>query len=105
MKHSLIFPFSLSNLVKLFHASFYRKWPASCHVFVKWPVGQKKLDHTELNASVNKPNKARSPSLNPKQSEVSPLIGEVVYNLRKMLFSTQRRELLQFETITKHTLG
>jgi len=30
------------------------------------------------NASVNKPNKARVPSLNPKQSEISPLNGAVV---------------------------
>jgi len=29
------------------------------------------------------------PLLNPKQSEISPLNGEVVYNLRKMLVSTQ----------------
>jgi len=43
--------------------------------------------------------------LNQKQREISPLNGEVVYNLRKMLVSTQRTELLQFETITKHTLG
>jgi len=27
------------------------------------------LDHTELNPSINKPNKVRSPLLNPKQSE------------------------------------
>jgi len=53
----------------------------------------------------NKPNKTRLLSLNPKQSEISPLDGEVVYNLRKMLVSTQRRELVWFETITKHTLG
>jgi len=32
--------------------------------------------------------------LNPKQSEISPLNGEVVYDLRKMFVSTQRRELL-----------
>ena len=31
--------------------------------------------------------------------------GEVVYDLRKMLVPTQRRQLLQFETITKHILG
>ena len=48
----------------------------------------------KLNASINKPNKARVPSMNPKQCEKSPLNGEVVYNLRKMLVSTQRRELL-----------
>jgi len=48
----------------------------------------------KLNAYVNKPNKARVPSLNLKQNEISPLNGEVVYNLRKMLVSTQRRELL-----------
>ena len=45
--------------------------------------------HPGLNASINK---ERVPSLNPKQSEISPLNGEVVYNLRKMLVSTQRRE-------------
>jgi len=28
------------------------------------------------------------------KSEISPLNGEVVYNLRKMLASTQRKELL-----------
>jgi len=33
----------------------------------------------KLNASINKPNKARLPSLNPEQSEISPLNGEVVY--------------------------
>ena len=53
----------------------------------------------------NKPNKTRLLSLNPKQSEISPLDGEIVYNLRKMLVSKQRRELVWFETITKHTLG
>jgi len=35
----------------------------------------------KLNASINEPNKAQVPSLNPKQSEISPLNGEVVYNL------------------------
>jgi len=59
----------------------------------------------KLNASVNKPNKTWLPSLNPAQSEILPINGEVVYNLRKMLVSTQRRELFQFEKITKHTLG
>jgi len=60
-----------------------------------------------LNASFNKPNKENVPSLNPKQSELVPLNGEVVYNLRNMLvsLSTKRRELLSFETLTKHTLG
>jgi len=53
----------------------------------------------------NKPNKTRLLSLNPKRSEISPLDGEIVYNLRKMLVSKQRRELVWFETITKHTLG
>jgi len=48
---------------------------------------------SKLNAFINKPDKARLPSLDPKQSEISPK-GEVVYNLRKMLVSTQRRELL-----------
>ena len=45
----------------------------------------------KLNGSVNKPNKARVLSLNPKQSEISTLNGEVVYNLCKMLVSTQRK--------------
>jgi len=36
----------------------------------------------------------RLSSLIPKQSEISPLNGEVVYDLHKMLVSTQRRELL-----------
>jgi len=48
----------------------------------------------KLTASINKPDKARLPSLNPKQSEISPLNGEVVHNLRKMLVPTQRIELL-----------
>jgi len=43
---------------------------------------------------MNKPNKVRVPLLNPKQSEISPLNGEVVYNLRKMLVPMQQRELL-----------
>ena len=60
---------------------------------------------SKLNPSINKPNKTRLPSLNPNESEISPLHGEGVYNLRKMLISTQRRELLWFETITKHTSG
>jgi len=47
----------------------------------------------KLSASINKPNNARLPSLNPKQSEISPLNGEVLDNLRKMLVSTKRREL------------
>jgi len=29
--------------------------------------------------------------LNPKQSEISPLIGEVVYNLRTMLVDLNQR--------------
>jgi len=59
----------------------------------------------KLNASINKPNKARLLLLNPKQYVISPLNGEVVYNFRKMLVSMQRRELFYLETITKHTLG
>jgi len=51
------------------------------------------------------PNKARLSLFNPKRSEISTINAEVIYNLRKMLVSTQRRELFQFETITKHTLG
>jgi len=31
------------------------------------------------NASINKPNKAQLPLLNPKQSVISPLNGEVIY--------------------------
>jgi len=43
------FPFSILNTVNLmFYTSFCWKWPASCHVFVKWPVGQKQLDHAAL---------------------------------------------------------
>jgi len=64
-----------------------------------WPAGRY-LPTPELNASINK---ERVPLLNPKQSKISPSNAEVVYNLRKMLVSTQRRELLSFETITKHT--
>ena len=48
---------------------------------------------------------SKTPSSSPKQSEISPLNGEVVYDLRKMLVSTQQRELLQFQTLPKHTLG
>jgi len=51
------------------------------------------------------PNKARLSSFNPKQSEISTRNAEVIYNLREMLVSTQRREPFEFETITKHTLG
>jgi len=36
------FPLSILNLVNLlFHALFCWKWPESCHVFVRWPIGQK----------------------------------------------------------------
>jgi len=46
----------------------------------------------------NKPNKADKTSLNPKQSEIfTPSNGEVVYNLRKMLVSMQRRELFSLK--------
>jgi len=46
LKQSLITPFLVLNVVNmLFHTSFYWKWPATCHVFVKWPVGEKWLDH------------------------------------------------------------
>ena len=38
----LIFPFLVLNFASLlFYTTFYWKWPASCHVVVKWPVGQK----------------------------------------------------------------
>jgi len=48
----------------------------------------------KLTASFNKPNKARFPSLNPKQSEISPLNGEVVYNLRKIFLNAAKRASL-----------
>jgi len=44
MMYLLIFPFSDLNLNVvnlLFNVPFYWKWPASSHIFVKWPVGQK----------------------------------------------------------------
>jgi len=42
MMPSLIFPFIVLNVGNLlFYASIYWKWPASCHIVVKWPVGQK----------------------------------------------------------------
>ena len=42
MTHTLIFPFLVLTLVNLlFHTSFYWKCRASCHVFVKWPIGHK----------------------------------------------------------------
>jgi len=41
MTHSLVFPFLVLTVLNLlFYTSFCWKWPASCHVFVKWPVGQ-----------------------------------------------------------------
>jgi len=43
----------------------------------------------KLNASVNKFNNPRLLSLNPKQSEISPLNGDVGYYSRKILVSTQ----------------
>jgi len=50
MTHSLIFPILVLNVVNLFfYTSFYWKWPASCNVFVKCPVDQKKLDHADIN--------------------------------------------------------
>jgi len=48
----------------------------------------------KLNASINKPNKARVPRWIQNRAKYRHLNGEVVYNLRKMLVSTQRRELL-----------
>jgi len=48
MTHSHIFLYSFKCYV-LFYASFYWKWPATCHIFVKWPVGHKLLDHAVLN--------------------------------------------------------
>jgi len=42
-------------------------------------------------------NKARIPSLNPKQNKISPSNAEVVYNLPKMLVPMQRRELLSLK--------
>jgi len=32
----------------MFRTSFFWKWPASCHIFVKWPVGQQQLDRAAL---------------------------------------------------------
>jgi len=29
----------LKSYQSVLYTSFYEKWPASCHVFVKWPVG------------------------------------------------------------------
>jgi len=50
----------------------------------------------KLNAS-NKLDKTQVPSLNPKKAnEISPLNGEVVYNLRKMLVLYQRSEEIFF---------
>ena len=51
--NSPIFTFHLSiSLVNLmFYTTFCWKWTASCHVFVKWPVGQKSLDHAVVNDS------------------------------------------------------
>jgi len=50
MTHSGIFPFLVLNVVNLlFYTSFYWKWPASCDVFVKWPIGEKWLAHAGLS--------------------------------------------------------
>jgi len=49
MTHSLIFPFLVLNVVLLFYTSFCCKWPTSCHIFAKRPVGQKLLDHADLD--------------------------------------------------------
>jgi len=41
MTHSLVFPFSVLNVVNLlFYTSFYWTWTTSPQVFVKWPVGK-----------------------------------------------------------------
>jgi len=54
MKHSNIFPFLVLNVVNLlFYISFYWKWRSSCHVFVKWLVGQKQLDHAAIDHKAN----------------------------------------------------
>jgi len=46
MMHSLIFPlFNLHLVNLLFYTLFCWKWSANSYVFVKWPVGQKQLDH------------------------------------------------------------
>jgi len=45
MTHPLIFPVLVLNVVNLFHATFYWKWPASCNDFLKWPISQKYLDN------------------------------------------------------------
>jgi len=50
MTHSLIIPILVLNVVNLvFYTSFYWKWPASCHVFVKWSEGRKQLDHAVIS--------------------------------------------------------
>jgi len=52
---SRIFPFLVLNMVDLlFYTSFYWKWPASCHVLVKWTVvvGEKQLARTGLSYSL-----------------------------------------------------
>jgi len=40
MTHLRIFHFLVLNVASLlFYTLFSWKWPVSCHVFVKWPVG------------------------------------------------------------------
>jgi len=55
-----------------------------------WPAGR----YLRIPESSTSINKERVSSLNPKQSEMSPLNGEVVYSIRNMLVSTQQKELL-----------
>jgi len=50
------FPLISFNLVnQLFHTSICWKWSASCHVCVKWHVGQNQLDHADLNYTPAQP--------------------------------------------------
>jgi len=53
MTHSFIFSCLVLNLVNLlFKTSHCWKWPASCHIFVKWPVSKNhQLDRTGLGHS------------------------------------------------------
>jgi len=53
MTRSRIFFFLFFDIVNLlFYTLYYWKWLASCHVFVKWPVGIKQLAHARLSYSL-----------------------------------------------------
>jgi len=53
MTHSLIFFYLGLNLVNpVFLYIILSTWPVSCHIFVKWPIGQKQLDHAGLYISL-----------------------------------------------------